>query len=105
MWQWLRPLQRRLLSANTHARRIGLGVLWGWLPCGLSTTLLAAAWLQADARNGALTMGAFGLGTPPMMLPLTWSGARLRLWLPHGRLRITAPLLELIAGLDRQGGG
>src|SRR3546814_8408871 len=43
MWQWLRPLQRRLLPANTHARRIGLGVLWGWLPCGLSTTLLAAA--------------------------------------------------------------
>ena len=24
-------------------------MLWGWMPCGLSTTLLAAAWLQADA--------------------------------------------------------
>lgn len=46
-------------------------MLWGWLPCGLSTTLLAAAWLQADALNGALTMAAFGLGTLPMMLPLT----------------------------------
>src|SRR3546814_6027367 len=99
MWQWLRPLQRRLLPANTHARRIGLGVLWGWLPCGLSTTLLAAAWLQADARNGALTMAAFGLGTLPMMLPLTWSGARMKLWLQHGRWRITAALLVLLAGL------
>src|SRR3546814_10842885 len=99
MWQWLLPLQRRLLPANTHARRIGLGVLWGWLPCGLSTTLLAAAWLQADARNGALTMAAFGLGTLPMMLPLTWSGARMKLWLQPGRWRITAALLVLLAGL------
>jgi sulfite exporter TauE/SafE len=99
MWRWLRPLQGRLLPANSHARRIALGVLWGWLPCGLSTTLLAAAWLQADARNGALTMAAFGLGTLPVMLPLTWSGARLKLWLQHGRWRIAAALLILAAGL------
>lgn len=98
-WRWLRPLQQRLLPANSHAKRIGLGVLWGWLPCGLSTTLLAAAWLQADARNGALTMAAFGLGTLPVMLPLTWSGLRLRLWLQHGRWRTVAGLLVLAAGL------
>lgn len=98
-WRWLRPLQRRLLPADTHARRLALGVLWGWLPCGLSTTMLAAAWLQADARNGALTMAAFGLGTLPVMLPLTWSGLRLKLWLQHGRWRIAAALLVLSAGL------
>src|SRR5690606_5735366 len=99
MWRWLRPLQRRLLPANTHARRIGLGVLWGWLPCGLSTTLLAAAWLQADARNGALTMAAFGLGTLPMMLPLTWAGARLGQRLQRGGLRTAAGSLVLLAGV------
>ncbi|MGV8931527.1 MAG: sulfite exporter TauE/SafE family protein [Luteimonas sp.] len=99
MWQWLRPLQGRLLPANTHSKRIALGVLWGWLPCGLSTTLLAAAWLQADARNGALTMAAFGLGTLPVMLPLSWSGTRMRLLLQHSRWRIVAALLILAAGL------
>src|SRR5690606_21193441 len=99
MWRWLRPLQLRLLPADSHAKRIALGVLWGWLPCGLSTTLLVAAWLQADARNGALTMAAFGLGTLPVMLPLTWSGLRLKLWLQHGRWRIVAALLILAAGL------
>ena len=99
MWRWLRPLQGRLLPANSHGKRIALGVLWGWLPCGLSTTLLAAAWLQADARNGALTMAAFGLGTLPVMLPLSWSGTRMRLLLQHSRWRIVAALLVLAAGL------
>ncbi|MGO1542228.1 MAG: sulfite exporter TauE/SafE family protein [Luteimonas sp.] len=99
LWQRLRALQRPLLPANTAARRITLGVLWGWMPCGLSTTMLAAAWLQADARNGALTMAAFGLGTLPLMVSLTWSGARVGRWLQKPGLRLFAGLLVLAAGL------
>lgn len=98
LWNRLRPLQRRLLPANTTPRRLGLGLLWGWMPCGLSTTLLAAAWLQADARSGALTMAAFGLGTLPLMVPLTWSGARLGHRLRQGNWRTAAAILVLAAG-------
>ncbi len=97
-WELLRPLQRRLLPADTRARRLGLALLWGWLPCGLSTTLLAAAWLQASALNGALTMAAFGLGTLPVMLPLTWSGARLGRWL-QTRWRDAGAALVMVAGV------
>lgn len=99
LWQRLRKLQRPLLPADTAAKRIALGVLWGWMPCGLSTTMLAAAWLQADARNGALTMAAFGLGTLPLMVSLTWSGARLGQWLQRGRWRMAMGGLVLAAGL------
>lgn len=100
LWGWLRPLQRRvLLSADGPGKRIALGMLWGWMPCGLSTTLLAAAWLQASALNGALTMAAFGLGTLPLMLPLTWSGARLGQRLLRGRWRVAAAVLVLLAGI------
>ena len=99
VWQWLRPLQRRLLPANTTGRRLALGMLWGWMPCGLSTTLLVAAWLQADARNGALTMAAFGLGTLPLMWPLTRSGARLGQQLQRGGCRVALGSLVLAAGL------
>ena len=98
MWSWLRPLQQRLLPADSRAKRMGLAVLWGWLPCGLSTTLLAAAWLQANALDGALTMAAFGLGTLPVMLPLTWSGARLGRWL-QTRWRNAGAALVMLAGL------
>jgi len=100
LWQALRPLQRRLLLAGDGpGKRIALGMLWGWMPCGLSTTLLAAAWMQADARNGALTMAAFGLGTLPLMVPLTWSGARLGQRLQRGGWRIAMAILVLCAGL------
>ena len=98
-WQWLRPLQRRLLPANTAPRRMLLGLLWGWMPCGLSTTLLAAAWLQASALHGALTMAGFGLGTLPVMLPLTWAGARMGQRLQRGGWRTAMGLCVLLAGV------
>jgi hypothetical protein len=99
LWQRLQPLQRALLPADTAVKRIGIGLLWGWLPCGLSATLLATAWLQADTVNSALTMLAFGLGTLPVMLPLTWSGARLGQRLQRGGLRTAAGVFVLLAGL------
>jgi uncharacterized protein len=99
LWQHLRPLQRRLLPADTALKRIGVGMLWGWLPCGLSATMLAAAWLQASALNGALTMTAFGLGTLLVMLPLTWSGARLGQRFQRGGMRAAAGALLMAAGL------
>ena len=98
-WTLLRPLQRRLLPVDSAPKRFAAGMLWGWLPCGLSTTMLAAAWLQASARNGALTMAAFGLATLPVMLPLTWSGARLGRWLHDPRRRGAGVALLLLAGL------
>lgn len=98
LWQRLQPLQRMLLPADSPMKRVGIGLLWGWLPCGLSATLLATAWLQASAVNGALTMAAFGLGTLPVMLPLTWSGARLGQRLQRGGLRAAAGALVLFAG-------
>lgn len=99
LWRWLAPLQRRFLPANTAGKRIALGLLWGWMPCGLSSTLLAAAWLQASAVHGALTMLAFGLGTLPVMLPLTWAGARLGQRLQRGGWRTAAGTLVLASGL------
>ena len=99
LWHALRPLQRHLLPADRVGKRLALGMLWGWLPCGLSTTLLAAAWLSASPTQGALTMAAFGIGTLPVMLPLTWAGARLGQRLQRGGWRMAMGSLVLAAGL------
>jgi sulfite exporter TauE/SafE len=99
IWSLLRPLQRRLLPANTSGKRLALGALWGWMPCGMSTALLTAAWMQADASNGALTMAAFGIGTLPVMLPLTWSGMQVGRRLLRGAARRALGSVILAAGL------
>ena len=99
LWRHLQPLQRALLPADTAFKRVGVGLLWGWLPCGLSATMLATAWLQASAAGGALTMLAFGLGTLPVMLPLTWSGARLGQRLQRRGLRTAAGVFVLLAAI------
>jgi sulfite exporter TauE/SafE len=62
------PLLSRLLPFNTLPKRIGAGLLWGLLPCGLVYSALSLAFLSATAWEGALAMVAFGLGTLPHML-------------------------------------
>ena len=99
VWRWLAPLQHRLRPGAGGTRRLLAGIVWGWLPCGLSTTLLAAAALQGSALHGAATMLAFGLGTLPAMVPLTWSGARLGQSLGSRGLRRLAGSVVLVAGL------
>ncbi len=98
-WRWLQPLRRRLIPADRSWKRLALGALWGWMPCGLSLGLLTVAWLQASAAGGGLVMAAFGLGTLPVMLPLTWTGARMGRWLQRPALRTTLAMLVLGAGL------
>jgi len=99
LWRWLQPLQRRLLPADTAWRRLLAGMLWGWMPCGLSATMLAAAWLQTSAMKGAGTMAAFGIGTWLVMVPLTWSGARVGRWLQRSGARRGAAAFVLAAGM------
>jgi uncharacterized protein len=99
VWRWLAPLQRRLLPANTPARQLGLGMLWGWLPCGLSGTLLFAAWFSTSAMQGGLIMAAFGAGTLLTMLPLSWSGTRLLGGLERRGTRNVAGGLVMLAGV------
>jgi sulfite exporter TauE/SafE len=99
LWPHIQPLSKALLPADRPHKQLALGALWGWIPCGLSWTLLFAAWFTADALNGALTMAAFGLGTLPAMLPLTWGSGRLARRLSTGPSRALLAALVIAAGL------
>jgi len=67
LWAKLAPLARNTQSANLSSS-ILLGMIWGWLPCGLVYSMLAFAALTGSALQGAATMLLFGLGTLPAML-------------------------------------
>jgi sulfite exporter TauE/SafE len=71
---WRRTLpwaNRRGRSAQGIGGAIGLGLAWGWLPCGLSYSMLLLAATTASATAGALVMAAFGVGTLPAMVTAT----------------------------------
>lgn len=67
-WRRLQPLVRRAGSGNDASSALLLGLLWGWLPCGMAYSMLLFAVLTGEATRGAAVMAAFGLGTLPAML-------------------------------------
>ena len=79
LWRRLAPARRLPLPSAPHTRALLLGLLWGWLPCGLVYSVLLAAALAGSAAAGAFTMLGFGLGTLPAMSALTYAGA----WMPR----------------------
>jgi sulfite exporter TauE/SafE len=67
-WSIIKPFTRRFLPADSPAKALALGMLWGWLPCGLVYTMLFTALLSGSTLGGASVMLAFGLGTLPNLM-------------------------------------
>lgn len=70
-WRRIAPWTRRFLPVNTPARAFGMGLVLGWLPCGMVYVALIAALATADPVHGGLVMAAFGLGTLPNVLAIS----------------------------------
>jgi sulfite exporter TauE/SafE len=79
LWRRVVPHAQAVLPATPAARALVLGLLWGWLPCGLVYSVLVAALASGSAASGGATMIAFGLGTAPAMLALSHGAARIPL--------------------------
>ncbi len=98
-WARLAPLAHRLLPARTPVHALMLGLVWGWLPCGLVYSVLLMALLAGDAGHSALLMAAFGLGTLPSMTLTGLAGTRLKLTMQRPAVRLMAGLLLVALGL------
>ena len=85
------------MRATGIATAAGLGLIWGWLPCGLVYGALLLAATTADPLAGGLVMVAFGLGTMPAMIASGLSAAKLSAFM--GRNRLSAGLLIVILGI------
>lgn len=70
LWKHIEPVSRRFIPATHFYKAFPLGLLWGWLPCGLVYTILIWTLSAGSAVEGALLMLAFGLGTLPNLLAM-----------------------------------
>ncbi len=105
LWRHLQPLTRRYLPARTAAQAFPLGLLWGWLPCGLVYSALASALTAGSPGRGAGLMAAFGLGTLPNLLLAGMLLARLNEFTRRPVVRLVSGLLVLGFGLYGLFGG
>lgn len=88
-----------LLADPRGARRFLLGLVLGFLPCGLVYGALAAAAASGSALGGALAMAAFAAGTVPALVGIGLAGAFFgRRFLPAARA-IAAPMLVVNAAV------
>lgn len=99
LWRHLQPLTRHYLPARGVAQAFPLGVLWGWLPCGLVYSALATAMTSGSALHGAGMMLCFGLGTLPNLLLAGLFSVRLKEYSARPLVRLSAGLLVLAFGL------
>lgn len=96
LWRRIEPVSRRLFPVNTAPRALGIGLLWGFLPCGLVYSALATAFALGSAAQGGLWMAAFAVGTLPNLLMAGWVGAGTLQQLRQSSLRWVAG--SLVAG-------
>jgi sulfite exporter TauE/SafE len=99
VWKRLQPYTTKLLPVNTVPRALGLGALWGWLPCGLVYSVLLTALACGSAVQGALIMLVFGLGTLPNLLAIGLFWESIKGWVQSTRVRLAAGLLVMAFGV------
>ena len=99
VWAGLEPLGRRFLPVKSPGQAFLLGLVWGWLPCGLVYSVLVWAISTGNPLHGAALLLSFGLGTLPNLLAMGvaagWLSARVR----ERRTRQLAGLLVILFGL------
>jgi sulfite exporter TauE/SafE len=99
VWARIQPLTRRFLPASSVSRALPLGMLWGFLPCGMVYSVLTTALLTGSALRGAGLMLAFGLGTLPNLLLAGFLLRRFRDIVQGRAVRLVSGLLVLGFGL------
>ncbi len=68
IWRWLQPIGQKLLPVKAFSQAFWLGIVWGWLPCGLVYAALAVAATVGDPIQASMVMLSFGLGTLPAVM-------------------------------------
>jgi|SRR5690554_4533203 len=99
LWRHIQPATKGFLPIRQSSHALMLGLLWGWLPCGLVYSTLIWSASQGNAGLSALLMLVFGLGTWPTLLASGFAAERLTSFLRSRKVRSAAGLLIIFYGL------
>src|SRR5690606_4364182 len=92
--RWLTPLFHKKSWGNLFL----IGLLNGLLPCGLVYMAVAGALATGNILYSSLFMGAFGLGTLPAMVTMSFAGSFISMSM-RNNLRKSVPYIVGIMGI------
>lgn len=99
LWRHVQPVASKLMPVNKGWQALLLGIVWGWLPCGLVYSTLTLAGAIGQWQQSALIMAGFGLGTMPVMLLTGAFAGQLKSWTQQIAVRSIAALLVIAFGV------
>ncbi|OOV86593.1 sulfite exporter TauE/SafE family protein [Oceanospirillum linum] len=99
LWKYLQPMASRLMPVRTNTQALLLGLVWGWLPCGLVYSILIWALSVAHPLQGAAIMLFFGLGTLPAMLMTGFLASQIKDLSRSSGVRSVAAIIIIIFAL------
>ncbi|MCW9014213.1 MAG: sulfite exporter TauE/SafE family protein [Gammaproteobacteria bacterium] len=99
LWKYIEPLGKRFLPVTKIHHAVVIGVLWGWLPCGLVYSVLIWSISAGSFEQGGLLMLSFGLGTLPNLLAMGFFADQLRQWTRNSKVRQFAGSMVIGFGL------
>ncbi len=99
LWRQIEPASRKLSRARGPGQALALGLVWGFLPCGLVYSMLALASLAGSPAEGALVMLCFGAGTLPALVAAGLAASRLGALARSTLLRRSAAAVYLALGV------
>ena len=99
LWKHIEPLGRRFIPIRGPGEAYLLGMVWGWLPCGMVYAVLAMALASSSVVYGGLIMLAFGVGTLPLMIAMGFAFGSLARVLQGRIIRTLAGVTVMLFGL------
>ncbi len=88
-YKYLSPYITKVSRLKGHGGRYVLGVLLGFIPCGLVVSALMASATAPNVLQSALAMGAFTLGTMPALMMVSLGGNAFSHRFPKARSVLT----------------
>ncbi|MCP4077872.1 MAG: sulfite exporter TauE/SafE family protein [Gammaproteobacteria bacterium] len=104
LWVKIEPFGRKYLPAQNNWSALKLGLVWGWLPCGLVYSALALAVTQLNPLHSAMTMFAFGIGTLPTLLLIGHFAHNVKAILQNKSVRYVLGLILIVYGVSQIAG-
>lgn len=99
LWRYIEPVGRRLLPVQKPSQALVMGIVWGWLPCGLVYSALIWAISAGSALKGGLLLLSFGLGTLPNLLAMGIFAGKLTAMLRRPGVMHLAGTLVILIGV------